>query len=79
MPGTYLKTPSSFDVGWTTMTARRAPMIEFNLEGRRALDVLGGLDYLVNNAGAPFTRAPIPPSAWIAAGYSAARHKVAGG
>lgn len=29
---------------------------------RRAVSVLGGLDYLVNNAGAPFTRAPIPPS-----------------
>ena len=28
----------------------------------RALRQLGGLDYLVNNAGAPFTRAPIPPS-----------------
>jgi 3-oxoacyl-[acyl-carrier protein] reductase len=26
------------------------------------LQTLGGLDYLVNNAGAPFTRAPIPPS-----------------
>lgn len=28
----------------------------------RGLEMLGGLDYLVNNAGAPFTRAPIPPS-----------------
>jgi len=28
----------------------------------QALDTLGGLDYLVNNAGAPFTRTPIPPS-----------------
>jgi 3-oxoacyl-[acyl-carrier protein] reductase len=27
-----------------------------------ALDLLGGLDYLVNNAGAPLTRAPIPPA-----------------
>ena len=27
-----------------------------------ALALLGGLDYLVNNAGAPLTRAPIPPS-----------------
>ena len=27
-----------------------------------AREVLGGLDYLVNNAGAPFTRSPIPPS-----------------
>src|ERR1700690_1184959 len=26
------------------------------------LEVLGGLDYLVNNAGAPGTRTPIPPS-----------------
>lgn len=29
---------------------------------KRALEVLGGLDYLVNNAGAPGTRSPIPPS-----------------
>jgi len=29
---------------------------------QRALAWLGGLDYLVNNAGAPFTRAPIPPA-----------------
>jgi len=28
----------------------------------RAREVLGGLDYLINNAGAPLTRAPIPPS-----------------
>ena len=27
-----------------------------------ALEVLGGLDYLVNNAGAPATRSPIPPA-----------------
>ncbi len=27
-----------------------------------ALAALGGLDYLVNNAGAPGTRAPIPPA-----------------
>jgi 3-oxoacyl-[acyl-carrier protein] reductase len=29
---------------------------------RLALEQLGGLDYLVNNAGAPFTNTPIPPS-----------------
>jgi 3-oxoacyl-[acyl-carrier protein] reductase len=29
--------------------------------GLKALGVLGGLDYLINNAGAPGTRAPIPP------------------
>jgi 3-oxoacyl-[acyl-carrier protein] reductase len=28
----------------------------------QTLDTLRGLDYLVNNAGAPFTRAPIPPN-----------------
>ena len=28
---------------------------------QHALDALGGLDYLVNNAGAPLTRNPIPP------------------
>jgi 3-oxoacyl-[acyl-carrier protein] reductase len=28
----------------------------------QALELLGGLDYLVNNAGAPCTRTPIPPS-----------------
>lgn len=28
----------------------------------RAVGALGGLDYLVNNAGAPLTRTPIPPS-----------------
>jgi 3-oxoacyl-[acyl-carrier protein] reductase len=30
--------------------------------GLKAIELLGGLDYLVNNAGAPFTRRPIPPS-----------------
>lgn len=30
--------------------------------GHRTLNLLGGLDYLVNNAGAPRTRTPIPPS-----------------
>lgn len=30
--------------------------------GRRATELLGGLDYLVNNAGAPLTRTPIPPA-----------------
>lgn len=29
--------------------------------GREALELLGGLDYLVNNAGAPGTGTPIPP------------------
>jgi 3-oxoacyl-[acyl-carrier protein] reductase len=29
---------------------------------RKTLELLGGLDYLVNNAGAPGTRVPIPPS-----------------
>ena len=28
----------------------------------KALELLGGLDYLINNAGAPGTRTPIPPS-----------------
>jgi len=28
----------------------------------KSLELLGGLDYLVNNAGAPGTRTPIPPS-----------------
>jgi 3-oxoacyl-[acyl-carrier protein] reductase len=27
----------------------------------RSVSWLGGIDYLINNAGAPFTRAPIPP------------------
>ena len=30
--------------------------------GLRTLELFGGLDYLVNNAGAPGTRTPIPPS-----------------
>lgn len=30
--------------------------------GLTSLEVLGGLDYLVNNAGAPGTRTPIPPA-----------------
>ncbi len=30
--------------------------------GQKALELLGGIDYLVNNAGAPGTRTPIPPS-----------------
>ncbi len=30
--------------------------------GLTALRLLGGLDYLVNNAGAPMTRTPIPPA-----------------
>jgi len=30
--------------------------------GLMTLELLGGLDYLVNNAGAPGTRTPIPPS-----------------
>ncbi len=30
--------------------------------GLSALELLGGVDYLVNNAGAPGTRTPIPPS-----------------
>jgi 3-oxoacyl-[acyl-carrier protein] reductase len=29
---------------------------------RRTLELLGGLDYLINNAGAPGTRTPIPPA-----------------
>lgn len=29
---------------------------------RKASELLGGIDYLVNNAGAPLTRAPIPPA-----------------
>ena len=33
-----------------------------NAVGLKALDVLGGIDYLVNNAGAPGTRTPIPPA-----------------
>jgi 3-oxoacyl-[acyl-carrier protein] reductase len=32
-----------------------------NEVSRRALQLLGGLDYLVNNVGAPGTRTPIPP------------------
>jgi 3-oxoacyl-[acyl-carrier protein] reductase len=30
--------------------------------GLKTLDLFGGLDYLVNNAGAPCTRTPIPPA-----------------
>lgn len=30
--------------------------------GLRSLELLGGLDFLVNNAGAPGTRTPIPPA-----------------
>ena len=30
--------------------------------GLKTLEFLGGLDYLINNAGAPGTRTPIPPS-----------------
>jgi 3-oxoacyl-[acyl-carrier protein] reductase len=30
--------------------------------GLKSLELLGGMDYLVNNAGAPGTRIPIPPS-----------------
>jgi 3-oxoacyl-[acyl-carrier protein] reductase len=30
--------------------------------GLRTLDAFGGLDYLINNAGAPGTRTPIPPA-----------------
>lgn len=29
---------------------------------REAAELLGGMDYLVNNAGAPLTKAPIPPA-----------------
>ena len=29
---------------------------------RKASELLGGIDYLVNNAGTPMTRAPIPPA-----------------
>ncbi len=30
--------------------------------GSKTMELLGGLDYLVNNAGAPCTRTPIPPA-----------------
>ncbi len=41
------------DLGESAMAAEVA---------HRAVEQLGGLDYLINNAGAPFTRTPIPPT-----------------